>query len=80
MKILTLDFEFNGVTEPQLNLVSCATTKYLGKDVEEIDWWLHDDPLEQAALADYLTAAYAEGYTFVAFGVGSLLTNLQQFR
>ena len=68
MKLLVLDFEFCGVTEPQLNLVSCATTKYSDSGDEEVDWWLHDDPMEQVALADYLTAAHAEGYFFVAFG------------
>lgn len=67
MKILTLDFEFNGITEPKLNLVSCATATYIdGKLEESKDWWLHKDLNSQASLRDYLLAH--KDSVFVAFG------------
>lgn len=63
-----LDFEFNGVAEETLNLVCCSTTvvEADGK-VEEIDWWLFEDPLECLALAEYLEKH--RGKTFFAYSV-----------
>jgi hypothetical protein len=48
MKLLILDYEFNGTKEKCLNLVSCAATVYDGeKVIEEQDWWLHKDEAQQ---------------------------------
>jgi len=49
-----VDYEYNGTAEKDLNLVCCSTTVIEGDKVEEKDWWLHKDPIEQAALTEYL--------------------------
>lgn len=50
-----LDFEFNGTSERDLNLVCCSTTvREEGGLSEDKDWWLHNDYFVQANLAEYL--------------------------
>lgn len=62
---LFLDFEFNRVTHPRLNLVSCAT--YDPKRNEKIKFWLHDSPKRQRELAEHLKQyELLIGYAFVA--------------
>lgn len=50
MKVVYLDFEFNRVVEPELNLV-CAVTK---TEDETTQWWLHNDKSAWKALRHYL--------------------------
>jgi hypothetical protein len=64
MKYLYLDFEFNQVSEPVLNLV-CATTEL--SDGETLDWWLHKDKEAKIKLRDYLISKVKEGYIFSGY-------------
>lgn len=62
---LALDFEFNRVTHPRLNLVSCAT--YDEARDEKMVWWLHGNHKRQRELARYLKQyELLFGYAFVA--------------
>lgn len=62
---LFVDYEFNRVTHPRLNLVSCATFDP-ARD-EKIVWWLHDDHKRQRELSEYLKQyEMLVGYAFVA--------------
>lgn len=76
-EIISVDFEFNRVNDPIVNLVCCTTLSNSG---ELIEWWLHNDPLRQAELAEYLEgkketafflgyAAVAEARSFQALGL-----------
>ena len=83
MKIITLDFEFNRVTHPNVNLVCCVTNQY-DKDtlLETKRFWLHNDPLEQGELklylenhSDHVMVAYAvtaEARSFISLGLDGL--------
>lgn len=60
-----LDYEFNRVTHPKLNLVSCAT--YDEVRDEKMVWWLHNSPKRQRELSNYLKQyEFLNGYAFVA--------------
>lgn len=64
-KVIFLDFEFNKVVEPRVNLVSCAT--YSPDTKEKKKWWLHNSPQLQAKLAAYLKQfKVVFGYSCVA--------------
>lgn len=73
-----LDFEFNCVVEPRVNLVSCAT--YDQKTDTKVVWWLHNSPGKQSSLAKYLKqfevvigyACVAEARSFLALGLDPL--------
>ena len=76
-KILFLDFEFNRVTHPFVNLVSCAT---LEEDGTQKNFWLHNDKKEQEKLKQYLSefdlfigySTVAESRSFLALGLNPL--------
>lgn len=62
---LFLDFEFNRVTHPRLNLVSCAT--YDEVRDQKMVWWLHNSPKRQRELSRYLKQyELLIGYAMVA--------------
>jgi hypothetical protein len=62
---LFLDYEFNRVTHPRLNLVSCATYDEIRN--EKMVWWLHDNHKRQRELSSYLKQyELLIGYAFVA--------------
>ena len=73
-----LDFEFNRILHPTVNLVSCST--YDPFTQEKKKWWLHDAPKMQAKLAAYLKgfdlfvcfSAIAEQRSFIALGLDPL--------
>lgn len=73
-----LDFEFNRVVEPKVNLVSCAT--YVEKTGQKMVWWLHNSPKRQHQLSEYLKqfeivvgyACVAEARSFLALGLNPL--------
>lgn len=73
-----LDFEFNHVVEPKVNLVSCAT--FAPKTNEKMVWWLHNSPKRQSELLHYLMqfeivigyACVAEARSFLALGLDPL--------
>lgn len=49
--MISLDFEFCRILQEKVHLVSCVTYK-IGED--PIKWWLHNDPIRQEELKDYL--------------------------
>lgn len=56
--MIFLDFEYNRTNQSHVNPVCCVTHDSLtGKTVE---WWLHNNPLEQKRLATYLTLCCLE--------------------
>lgn len=62
---LFLDFEFNRITHPKVNLVSCSTLD--GRTGEQKKWWLHNDPKAQTELKKYLTQyKLFIGYSMIA--------------
>lgn len=62
---LYLDFEFNRITHPKLNLVSCAT--YDEKRDEKMVWWLQGSAKRQRELSNYLKQyELLLGFAFVA--------------
>lgn len=62
---LYLDFEFNRITHPNVNLVCCATYDYQSK--EKKTFWLHNNKSEQKKLIEYLNKyQLLIGYSFVA--------------
>lgn len=63
IEMISIDFEFNGVSEPQLNLVCCVTRKY---NVSR-KWWLHKNPVQQQKLREYLLENRQE--TFISYAV-----------
>lgn len=68
MKYAALDFEFNAVSEPNLNLVSLSVDAYDGEYLtHQRDFWLHDSPKEQASARDFLKHLHDKGYVFVSF-------------
>lgn len=77
-RTLFLDFEFNSVSEPKVNLVCCATLDK--KSGERKKFWLHNSPKNQANLARYLKqfqiivgyACVAEARSFLALGLNPL--------
>lgn len=52
MSFLFLDYEFNRILEPVLNLVCCCT--YDPVQNKKIKWWLHNDPDEIELLKGYI--------------------------
>ncbi len=74
MKVLYIDFEFNRVTHPNVNLV-CAVSMERGQVPQR--FWLHNDPKEQKRLVEHLNkydtiiaySAVAEARSFMALGV-----------
>ncbi len=78
MRSLFLDFEFNRVVEPNVNLVSAAT--YDEKRNEKCVWILHNSPKRQRELSSYLKqfkviigyACVAEARSFLALGLNPL--------
>lgn len=70
MKLLFLDAEFNGTTEPVLNLVSlaCLATDG-GKETFRREYWLHGSSRRQAEARDFLSRMAQDGYTFVAYAL-----------
>ncbi len=75
---VVIDFEFNSIVEPTVNLV-CASTLDL-KTGKKTNWWLHGNKDTQKKLADYLRkydvvmsyAAVAEARSFLALGLNPL--------
>lgn len=74
-----LDFEFSGIIEAKVKLVSCST--YCPQTREKKKWWLFKDPKAQRRLRDYLVAnfrtficysAIAEQRSFIALGLDPL--------
>ena len=59
------DYEFNNVTEKQVNPV-CCTTLHSNGTLKE--WWLHKNPKAQKELSDYLksTKVITVGYALIA--------------
>ncbi len=78
LKSVYLDFEFNRIVEPKVNLVSCCT--YVLETKERRKFWLHHSPKDQATLAAYLRqfkivigyACVAEARSFLALGLDPL--------
>lgn len=80
MKALScfVDFEFSGIIEEKVKLVSCAT--YCPQTKEKKRWWLHKDKKAQRRLKDYLHqfrtficySAIAEQRSFIALGLEPL--------
>ncbi len=76
--IVYVDFEFNKVVEPKVNLVSCATYYAKTKDVKK--FWLHNSPKQQSNLKKYFSqfktvvgyACVAEARSFIALGLDPL--------
>lgn len=77
-KVVFCDFEFSEVVEPFVKLVCAAT--YCPATGEKKKFWLHNSPLMQAKLADYLKqyeiiiaySAVAECRSFMALGLDPL--------
>ncbi len=75
---LFLDFEFNRIVEPKVNLVACCTTDL--KTGERKKWWLHNSPGVQRKLYDYLRkydiligySCVAEARSVLALGANPL--------
>lgn len=68
LQLITLDFEFNRVTHPNVNLVCCVTNKYIDKFlIETKRFWLHNDSDVQEELAKYLLAH--RDHTLIAYAV-----------
>lgn len=75
---LMLDFEFSGVNEPKVKLVSCST--YNLETGKKIKWWLFKDPKRQAELLAYLKkfecligySCIAEARSVIALGADPL--------
>ncbi len=71
-KILYIDYEFNRIIEPKVNLVCCAT--FCQETGEKKKWWLHRDYNNQEALCAYLSnfdiiiaySAIAEARSYLA--------------
>ncbi len=77
-RIIYLDFEFNEIVEPKVNLVCCAT--YDPKTDTKMVWWLHNRPKRQEELRNYLLdfdtvigySTVAEARSFIALGLDPL--------
>lgn len=77
-KVVFLDFEFNQVSEPKVNLVCCAT--FESGTNRKRKFWLHKSPNTQATLREYLKqfdivvgyACVAEARSFLALGLDPL--------
>ncbi len=76
--VLYLDYEFNEIVEPSVNLVCCAT---LDADTGvKKKWWLHKDPSAKKLLAAYIKkysivigySCVAEARSFQALGLNPL--------
>jgi len=69
MKLCYLDAEFNGVSEPKLNLVSVAAVCTDGPNniTYKREWWLHRNERSKKEARNFFAKIIAEGYTFVAF-------------
>lgn len=77
MKLIFLDFEFNGTSQKDLNLVSLAYESYCnGAKVDQRAFWLH--LTDWSECRSEITRHVEEGYIFVAFAaeaeVRALLT------
>ena len=69
MKLCYLDFEFNGVTEKNLNLVSVSALCTEGGETTYVrDFWLYEGESRKAAKS-FFSTMITQGYTFVAFVV-----------
>jgi hypothetical protein len=68
-RAVEIDFEFNGVSEPILNLV-CCSLRVVGQGSEIERYWLHKSPEAQRKLRGRLNELKAD-HTFVAFGAGA---------
>lgn len=74
-EIAFLDFEFNGIVEENVNLVSCTTLNHRTKKITK--YWLHNSPKEQARLAkDLQKFQIIIGYACVAEARSFLALNL----
>ncbi len=78
---IALDFEFNRVTHPSLNLVSCVTLEIKnGVAQAPKRWWLHNDKKQWKSLTKYLSgfssvlayAAVAEARCYLTLGLNPL--------
>jgi hypothetical protein len=68
MKICVLDFEFFGVSEPKLALVSVCAKAYDGGVLTyEINKWLHQSPAAQLQAKQFFGMLILKDYTFVAY-------------
>lgn len=65
MKYAYIDFEFNRVTHPRVNLVCCA----LGVDGVTEKYWLHNDSSSMLELKIRLKILGEQGYTFISYSV-----------
>lgn len=66
-KYCFLDFEFNKVNNPMLNLVSSS---YITTKVHKYKtYWLHKDPAKQGELKNEMLALKEQGFIFVSFSV-----------
>ena len=76
-----LDFEFNRIVEPDVNLVSCST--YVESTDTRKKWWLHNSPKTQASLFKYLMqfdtvvgfACVAEARSYLSLNLDPLQFN-----
>ena len=78
LKVVYLDFEFNAIVEPDVNLVCCCTyvPTSSGKHIAK-KWWLHNSPSEQNKLRTYLKQFdLVIGYACVAEARSYLALNL----
>lgn len=76
MREVFLDFEFCRTTEPQVNLVSCAT--FDEKKNKSIKWWLHNDKRVQRELVKYLEKfELVSGYACVSEARSFLALDLE---
>ncbi len=75
--MIAIDFEYNKVTHPNVNLVCCTT--YNDETDETFEWWLHNNLEQQQKLKTYLErnilntffawAVTAEARSFLALGL-----------
>lgn len=67
-KFVYLDFEFNDISEPKLNLVSvCAKAYDQGVLTHEINKWLFKYPTAQRQAKQFFELLILKDYTFVAY-------------
>lgn len=67
-KLAYLDFEFTGINEPRLDLVSMSLKAFDNKSLTyERDIWLYRDVKQQHRTRDFLKLLIDKGYIFVAY-------------
>ena len=64
--IISIDFEFNQTSEPNVNLVCCAVINVRTK--EKLSWWLHNNKFNQGRLKEYLLL-FQSSAIFIAHNV-----------